>query len=268
MDLACVRLIAVDMDGTLLNSRHEVGDGFWDLYRGLEAAGVTFAAASGRQHDSILEKIGRVGDSLVILGENGAYGTYRGRELVKTVLRNDAVVELVRRLERLPDVNAVLCSPHKAYVQSNRDAFLDFMSEFYTAYEVVPDLSKVRDELVKVALHHPIDSESEIYPHFSDLEPDLKVKVSSKYWVDISHPIANKGHALNLLQQQIGVTAAETLAIGDYKNDLEMLAVADFSYAMANAHPDVKAVAKFHTSSNDEHGVEEVLAQVLRARAV
>lgn len=266
MDLSPVRLIAVDMDGTLLNGRHEVGERFWPLYRRLRDAGVTFAAASGRQHDSILDKIGAVGESLVVLGENGAFGTYRGEELIRTPLPEGALPELLRRLGSLPEVHPVLCSPYKAYVRSESDAFFEFMSEFYTAHEVVDDLSHVRDDVVKVALYHPTDSEGAIYPHFADLEPDLKVKISSRYWVDISHPRANKGHALRLLQERLGVGPAETLAIGDYHNDLEMLAAADFSFAMANAHPDVRTAAKYRTGSNDEGGVEDVLERVLQAR--
>ena len=266
MDLRAVRLIAVDMDGTLLDSRHEVREDFFELYTRLQRAGVAFAAASGRQYDSILEKIGRVGPSLAVLGENGAYGKYRGEELVKTVLPKGALPEILARLADLPDVNAVLCGPHMAYVQSERDDFLAFMSEFYTAHQAVDDLAAVEDDIVKVALHHASDSESEIYPYFRDLEPGLKVKVSSKFWVDISHPDANKGHAMRLLQERLGVAPAETLAIGDYNNDLEMLAAAQYSYAMANAHPNVKAAAKYQTGSNDEGGVQAVLRAVLEAK--
>ena len=266
MDLSGIRLIAVDMDGTLLNSAHEVGDDFWGLYERLQSAGVAFAAASGRQYDSILDKIGRVGDSLAVLGENGAYGQYRGEVLVKTVLPEGALPEILARLRGLPDVNAVLCGPHNAYVRSDRGDFLAFMSEFYTAHENVADLAAVEDDIVKVALHHATDSESAIYPHFRALEPGLKVKVSSKFWVDISPPEANKGHAMRLLQERLGVTPAQTLAIGDYNNDLEMLAAADYSYAMANAHPNVQAAAKYRTGSNDEGGVQQVLRAVLEAK--
>ena len=265
MDLSRVRLIAVDMDGTLLDPRHEVNPDFWDLYRRLEAAGIVFAAASGRQYDSILEKIGRVGASLAVLGENGAYAQYHGETLVKTVLPQGALPDILRRLRANPDVEAVLCGPHMAYVHSERTDFLRFMAEFYAAHTAVDDLARVDDDIVKVALYHPTDSEGHIYPHFHDLEPGLKVKVSSKYWVDLSHPDANKGHALRLLQERLGVTAAETLAIGDYNNDLEMLAAADYSFAMANAHPNVRAAAKYATGGNDEGGVEAVLRQVLAA---
>lgn len=265
MDLSRVRLVAVDMDGTLLDSRHEVGPDFWALYDRLERAGIVFAAASGRQYDSILEKIGRVGDGLAVLGENGAYGKYRGEELVRTVLPKGALPELISLLDGLPEVNGVMCAPHAAYVKSDDPSFQEFMSEFYTAHEKRDDFAGLDDEIVKVALYHPVDSETSIYPHFRHLEPQLKVKVSSRFWVDISHPDANKGHALQLLQRKLGVSAAETLAIGDYNNDLEMLAAADYSYAMANAHPNVKAAAKYATGGNDEGGVEAVLRDVLTA---
>ncbi len=59
------------------------------------------------------------------------------------------------------------------------------------------------------------------------------------------------------------ITPAETMVFGDYNNDLEMLAISDFSFAMENAHPNVKDNAKYHTLSNDNYGVEVVLEKLL-----
>jgi len=84
--------------------------------------------------------------------------------------------------------------------------------------------------------------------------------------VDVSHPDAHKGFAISMIQKQLGVTKAETMVFGDYHNDLEMLALADFSFAMGNAHPDIVAAANFQTTNNDDFGVERVLERMLEAR--
>ena len=59
------------------------------------------------------------------------------------------------------------------------------------------------------------------------------------------------------------IRPAEVLVFGDYKNDLEMLALVDYSFAMANAHPQVKKMANYQTLSNDAFGVERVLEKLV-----
>ena len=55
----------------------------------------------------------------------------------------------------------------------------------------------------------------------------------------------------------------EVMVFGDYNNDLEMLALTDYSFAMANAHPDVKKIAKYETRSNNDFGVEQILEKLI-----
>ena len=68
---------------------------------------------------------------------------------------------------------------------------------------------------------------------------------------------------MEVLQKKFGVTFEETMVFGDYFNDVEMLQKAYHSYAMANAHEDVKSVARFIAKSNDENGVVEVLSTLI-----
>ncbi len=75
--------------------------------------------------------------------------------------------------------------------------------------------------------------------------------------------IINKGNALSFLQDHHNIKPSETMAFGDYNNDLEMLKCAKYSYAMSNAHPNVKVVAKYKTESNDDFGVEQVLETLI-----
>ncbi|MBO9659671.1 MAG: HAD hydrolase family protein, partial [Chitinophagaceae bacterium] len=108
-------------------------------------------------------------------------------------------------------------------------------------------------------------AEANSYPVFRHLEGALQVKVSGKIWLDLSHQLANKGRALQAVQQQLNISVEECMAFGDYLNDVEMMQQAYFSYAMSNAHPEVKKAARFEAMSNEENGVGQVIVKVIDA---
>ena len=265
MDLKAVRLIAVDMDGTLLNSRHEVSDKLEQLLVQLKALGIRFAAASGRQYASITEKLEHLSDDLIVIAENGAYAKLDGEDLVHTTIGTEARNEVLRRVAQRKDIHPVLCTRDNAYIRSDRPDFIGYVSEYYNHYTCIDDLTSLPDPVLKVALYQAEDSETHIWPLMSDLQGDLQVKVSGKYWVDVSDPLANKGHALEIVQHKLQITPEQTMAFGDYNNDLEMLARASFSFAMANAHPNVKLAARYQTTGNDDFGVERILEMLLKS---
>ncbi len=264
MDFSAVKLVVADMDGTLLNSEHEASERFFELFEELRARNITFVAASGRQYHSILDKLGRIDGRFVAVAENGAYVVEEGRELLSTPLPAGSHRRVLDLVDPLPGVYPVLCTKSDAFVSDDVGAFRDYMAEFYSAHASLPDLYEFQGEVLKIALYHAGGSEANIYPHVRSLEGELKVKVSGPLWVDVSDPNAHKGHAIAFLQRRLGVTPAETMVFGDYNNDLEMLALADFSYAMENAHENVRRAARYATGSNDAFGVERVLEEVLR----
>ena len=90
----------------------------------------------------------------------------------------------------------------------------------------------------------------------------MKVKVSGQNWVDINHIDAHKGNALLKVLSHHNISSNEVLVFGDYNNDIEMLSLTDYSFAMANAHPNVKKVANYKTTSNDDYGVERIIEKL------
>ena len=76
------------MDGTLLNSKHEVSPLFFELFKRLKEKNILFVAASGRQYHSIIEKLDYIKDDILIVAENGAIVKDRSTEILKTVLQN------------------------------------------------------------------------------------------------------------------------------------------------------------------------------------
>lgn len=263
MDLSPVRLVVTDMDGTLLNSRHQVSPRFFELFEALKAHSIRFAAASGRQYESIAVKLAPILDHLVIIAENGGLVRHQGRELLSTPLDPVLRDQVLARLEKVPGTHAVLCGKDTAYLKPPTPEFEGKLKEYYGAFEYLDHLQGFPGEIMKIAVYHFESAERHIYPQVQPFEEQLKVKVSGAHWVDISDPLAHKGHALELLQRQLGIPPAATMVFGDYNNDLEMLARAEFSFAMANAHPNILKSARYRTGSNDEGGVESVLSALL-----
>ncbi len=251
------------MDGTLLNSNHEVSSRFFELFQELKRQEITFVAASGRQYNSIVDKLDAIKNDIVVIAENGGFVMERENELVATPLSQDHKNQVLSILKTIPGIHPVLCAKHSAHLLGNDTKFVEKLKEYYTEYELLDNLKDFEGEILKIAIYHFESSERFVYPFVKQLENELKVKVSGENWVDISSPNAHKGYALQKVQELYNVSPSETMVFGDYNNDLEMLALADFSFAMANAHPNVQKAAKYKTTSNDNFGVERILEQLL-----
>lgn len=263
-DFKDIRLIAADMDGTLLNSKHEFEPGFPEMYQQLQQQKILFAPASGRQLYNLQNKFGALGKNMVFIAENGSHVQYQGRDLLVQSLPVKRVHELINMARQVKGVNIILCGKKQAYMESTEPEFLRHMEMYYDRRLVVEDLLKVNeDDFLKIAICDLSGAEANSYPVFRHLEDELQVKVSGKIWLDLSHQLANKGRALQVVQQQLNISKEQTMAFGDYLNDIEMMKQAYFSYAMSNAHPLVKQAARFQAGSNEENGVGVVIAQLL-----
>ena len=84
---------------------------------------------------------------------------------------------------------------------------------------------------------------------------NFNVQLSGKYWTDIMNKGVTKGTALRTIENRIGVRYEETMAFGDYLNDVDMLNNSYYSFAMSNAHESIKKVANFMTGSNNDNSV-------------
>ncbi|MBD3660640.1 MAG: HAD family phosphatase, partial [Arenibacter algicola] len=224
---------------------------------------IKFVAAIGRQYNSIVDKLDAIKDDIIVVAENGAFVKRQEQELLATPLNYTTIKNTIELLKNVEDIHPVLCGKNNAYINGNSDDFVNKLREYYSEFSILNDIASYDGEVLKIAIYHFESSEKYIYPLVNHLESELKVKVSGENWLDISHMNANKGYALQHIQEKFGISRQETMVFGDYNNDLEMLAMADFSFAMANAHPNVTAAANFKTKSNDEYGVETVLEQLL-----
>lgn len=263
-----IRLIAVDMDGTLLHPDGSIPAGLWPLLRRLRERGIAFAPASGRQLATLQRMFAPAEGELDYIAENGAY-VVRGDEEVSSDAVDPAfaasVVARVRALvaEGALRAGLVVCGKRSAYIEDTGAEFTAEVEKYYARLEVVPDLLAISDQVLKLAVYDFDGGEEHTARAFVDARETHQVVVSGRHWVDIMNTTVDKGVALRALQDALGVTAAQTAAFGDYLNDLQLLRAADWSYAMDDAHPDILAAARFRAGSNADAGVVMAIEALL-----
>jgi len=254
------------MDGTLLDPDHQLNDLFLPTFKRLLEHGIVFSVASGRQLYNLQKQVSEVSDSIYFIAENGSFMVYQNQELLVEALDKEKIRELVQIGRSIPDSYLIICGKKKAYVENNDPEFLKELQLYFERFELVDDLLEVEDdEFLKFTVANLNGTEEFVYPYFKHLTDTCQVKISGKIWLDISHKLANKGRAIQVLQEKFGITKDETMVFGDFLNDLEMLQQATYSFAMKNAHPEVIETARFMAAGNDENGVVAILQEVVEA---
>ena len=263
-----IRLIAADMDGTLLDDDNELHEHFWPLVHELNRRGILFCPASGRQYFNLRERFADIADEIVFIAENGTYVVRRDREVSSDCLElSDArrLVSTVRgTIAAGVDAGIVVCGKRSAYIDRTDPLFRAEIDRYYTRLEVVDDLLGVcDDEVLKVSVFDFGSAEHTTAPGLADYHETHLVTVSGAHWVDITSQSANKGRAIQHLQDAFAITPAQTMVFGDFLNDLEMMDAADYSFAMDNAHPLLRERARYVAPPNRENGVVRTISSVL-----
>jgi Cof subfamily protein (haloacid dehalogenase superfamily) len=263
-----IRLIACDMDGTLLDDEKELHDHFWPLVDELFARGIFFCAASGRQYANLYEAFGGVADEMIFLAENGAYVVQGTKEISSDTLDADVVERLVRATRELAaggaDVGSVVCGKRAAYIERGDPPFTEQVDHYYHSQQVVDDLlDRPDDDVLKFTVYDFESAEHVTAPALAGFRDEVQVVVSGAHWVDVMNPATNKGAGIRHIQETLGVTPAQTMVFGDFLNDLEMMDAAEYAFAMHNAHPLLRERARYVAPPNTQNGVVRTISSVL-----
>lgn len=253
-----IKLIFSDMDGTLLTSENKLPAGFDETMAELKKRGVIFCPASGRQYFSLLKTFSKYVDEFLFLAENGTLVMHREIEIFSSPIDRAAVDRIMEVTEPLKNILRVWCGKKDAYILREQDTAENQaeLNKYYTHNAVVDSFAEIDDTPIKVAMYDvAANAQDNIYAHLSEFYDSLQVVLSSDYWVDLMSKGINKGEAVANVQRILNIKPEECAAFGDYLNDCEMIQAVGYSFAMANAHPDLKKLAKFETASNDERGV-------------
>lgn len=262
-----IRLVVTDLDGTLLDQSGEVPADLWPILAELDRRGILFCPASGRQYENIARRFGDAGRRMTVVAENGTHVVAAGQELSADPLAEQAAHAVVRAVRDLAASGvrggAVLSGRRSAYVEARDPGFLEQVATHYSVYQVVEDLTAVDDVALKIAVYDFGSAEQTTAPALERFAGRLQVVVSGRHWVDVMAPTANKGAAVRRLQRAYGVTPAQTMVFGDYLNDVQMMEAADYSFAVADAHPELLAAARYVAPPAAQNGVVRTIHQVL-----
>jgi Cof subfamily protein (haloacid dehalogenase superfamily) len=258
-----IRLLAIDLDGTLLNHALEVSPRDRDAVRAAVAAGVQVVLATGRMFRSTLPYAQQ-------LGLNGPMINYQGA-VVRDVgtgevwFRCELTVPMQQRVVAFTeprDWHANVYVDEEIYTERARPEADLYAKISMVPYHVVGPLSHwVRQPATKMVLVQ-LDPQ-QVLTRMGELSVWMTgvatVTRSLDWFIEVVNPQVSKSAALALVADRLGVARAEVCAIGDNRNDQDMIAWAGFGVAMGTAPAEVKAVARYVTTTPDEGGVADVI---------
>lgn len=262
-----IQLIVCDMDGTLLHDDKSLPDTFPRLMEELYRRDIYFAVASGRSKVAAASLFGDWGEEMLFICDNGACLSIPHHPPVLQLLENEAVLKTLDACRSLPSAVPVLCGTQHFYSRKDMDAATEAEIERYYKNRVeIPGEGGYTpaEPILKIALCDMRFLESKTVPAIKRALGDKYEQiVSGKVWMDIMRKGISKGKTLAALQERLGVAPEQTMAFGDFDNDVTMLERAAYGYAMENAPDRVKAKAKFIAPSNQEDGVIKVICERL-----
>jgi Cof subfamily protein (haloacid dehalogenase superfamily) len=260
------RLVATDVDGTLLDPDEQVSPRAVAVVARLVAAGVGFVLVTGRPPRWIPPVVAQLGVAPLSVCANGTvlYDAAADRVLWARTLAPDVLARLAAAAtETLPG-----CGIAVERVGADAARSAPFVSEpdYRHAWDDGDDLRAHRNELlsrpaVKMLVREPRLSSDAMVAALTPVigaEADLTFS-HPRGLVEMSPPGVTKATGLSEVAQRHGVSAADVVAFGDMPNDLEMLRWAGHGVAMGNAHPALLEVADEVTASNAEDGLALVL---------
>jgi Cof subfamily protein (haloacid dehalogenase superfamily) len=273
-----IRLLGVDIDGTLLNPEFQISPADMAALRRADAEGVEVVVVTGRRHTFALPIVQQLGFDLWIISSNGAItrslaGETFHRDLLpvdtcrrlclhmqefrgNTVLTFDTEAKGAIVLEHMDELNASI----QRWLEKNLQ-FIDF---------VVPIEDSLTSDPVQAMFCGPIPRMQQALAALaaSNLDNDITV-LRTEYEardlsiVDVLNQGCSKGHALERWAVYRGIPRKEVMAIGDNYNDIEMLAFAGVPFIMGNAAPELRRDGWTITLPNDQNGVAAAIERVL-----
>lgn len=262
-----IKLIAMDIDGTILNKQHQINPEVKTAIQKAREKGVTIALSTGRPMLGTAEQI----RELALDSDNDYVISYNG-SLIENIRSGQIIAEYSLAYEDYLEVEmfARKTGAHLHVIDrdtictANRNIgkytileayLLQMPLKYRTPEEMTPDM-----KLIKFML---VDDPPVIKKVVRELPASFRERFhavqSTDFYFEIQHKQASKGQALKTLADYLAVPQAETMAIGDNENDISMIEYAGLGVAMGNSTERVKEIADAVVASNEENGVAEAI---------
>ena len=264
------RLIAIDMDGTLLNSQDKISERNRRALLKAINNGIHIVLTTGRIYKSALYYYKQIGLNSPIIACNGAViASSEGDIIFEKFIDNRALKEIINLAEE-NDMYYHFYDRDKFYYKTSKKEFANYYG-YYERNYVTQDIELIRFEnpwdivdLSSLRYHKAvfIDNEPDRLLNFRRRLRDVKGISVSKSWhnnIEVMNEEVSKGNAVKFLAESLNIDSSKVIAIGDNENDVSMFKVAGLSIAMGNGDKIAKEQANVITDTNDEDGVAKAI---------
>jgi Cof subfamily protein (haloacid dehalogenase superfamily) len=257
--MATIRLVAIDLDGTLLDDRKSISARNLRVLESLLQKGVAIALASARDCGSISQVVPIEHPGMYYIASGGAliYDRHACQIVWEKHLSRRQVTEGVAFLQQFG---------HPVFLNNFNDYWVDLYNErvqyieerYLVKTQSFSEIEKLEGQIMRMSLAAP----EKILRQAAGLAEDtfrneLTVSLASADWLDLLLPEAGKGALLKILQARLGILIDQTMAIGDYESDLSLFEHSGIKVAMGNAVDSLKEAATYLAATNNEDGVAE-----------
>lgn len=287
-DMKLIKVIASDMDGTLLNSQHDITEENVKAILKAKELGVHFIVATGRMYDSVKPFMDKHGIKCEYILMNGAEFRDENGELIESISMDKRKIKDILNILCKEDLIVELYTDDGSYTTSTKEEALKEMVYRVQNFEKVQDYDKAL-EIAKEHEHFKtlkyiddidkfIESSIEIrkiITFSNDVEVIKNTKVELNNLgglavlssfitnIEITDERAQKGYILKKVTEKMGIKNEEVIAFGDSFNDYSLFTEFEKAYAMENAIPEIKEIAKNITDTNDNSGVAKAIYKEL-----
>jgi hypothetical protein len=260
------RLIAADMDGTLLNDESKLSERTKAAIRKAVGSGALFVAATGRAMRGV-ENVNELFDEdmpfIVLNGASVVLG--KSRKVLFKKFLDATLAKEVYDIGEGRDIPIVVWTDGNLWINREYKATSDYRSEYGAEMKLITDMDELAAEgIYKLIWFETAENVSrlqiEMKEHFG---ARLNCHSSRPMFLEFVGPDADKGSAMAEIGRLYGIDRSEMIAVGDGFNDISMLKYAGLGIAMANAPDEVKAVCAHVTLSNNEDGVAAVIEKYI-----
>lgn len=258
-----VKLVATDLDGTLLGDDKVIPTELFTLTAKLKERGIRFVPASGRSPYTLKANFAPIANEIDYICDNGAVAIADGKIVRSTPVPKN-IVARVAEWSVQEDVHILLCGNHNTYMMPVEGTkFAPHVTPYYFNCITEKELTHFGEAVNKIAICDLKSPAKGCAARLrAVLQGDADVVVSGDVWMDVMAKGVSKGEALAAIQAYRGVTKEETVAFGDYYNDISLLERAGYAYVMKNANEDMFQYGNRIAESNNEGGVLKVLRRL------
>lgn len=256
------KLIALDMDGTLLNSQKQISQQNRDAIAKAKAMGVVVVLASGRPTEgmhSMLQELTMNSDQDFVLSYNASFiQNMATKEVILNQHFNGKALKKLATLAKSLETNIHAFSPTLGLITPKTSRYTEQEAHYNGLSITEMDFHLLDDDhpIIKAMF---IDEPQQLDTVIARLSPTLyqqfTIVQSAPYFLEFLNPEANKGFGVKMLAEHLGIKQSEVICMGDAGNDYHMLKYAGLGIAMGNATDEIKTIADHITDTNDNHGV-------------